>query len=98
LKARSPRLHDIVLALAFFKADQIDLVIEPKLHDRFHKALGHLRYCLGRGKAMSQLPAHKACDACFASQLGHVSVQIHSVNALQFRDHTFALEFGNAFA
>jgi hypothetical protein len=85
-------------ALALFKADQIDFVIEPELHDRFHKALGHLCNCFGRGEAMPQIPAHKACDTRLSGQLGHVSIQIHPVNALQFHNDMFALEFGDTFA
>src|SRR3984893_13286468 len=51
-ESAQPRLHNMVLALALFKADQIDFVIEPKLHDRFHKGLSHLRDLLGGGKAV----------------------------------------------
>src|ERR1700736_1027259 len=81
-ESAQPCLHNMVLALALFKPDQIDFVIEPKLHDRFHKGLGHLRDLLGGGKAVSQIPAHKACNPRLAGQLGHVSIQIHPVNAL----------------
>ena len=97
-ESAQPCLHNMVLALALFKPDQIDFVIEPKLHDRFHKGLGHLRELLGGGKAVSQIPAHKACNPRLAGQLGHVSIQIHPVNALQFQDHMFALEFGDTLA
>ena len=62
-ESAQPPLHDIILAPALLKADQIDFVIQPKLHDRFHKALGHLRDCFGRSEAMPQIPAHKASDA-----------------------------------
>src|SRR5580700_5878618 len=61
-ESAQPCLHDIVLALALFKPDQIDFVIEPKLHDRFHKSVSHLCDLLGGGKAISQMPAHKACN------------------------------------
>ena len=44
---------------------------------------------------MAQIPAHKACDARLGGQLGDVSIQIHPVNALQFQDDMFALEFGD---
>ena len=97
-ESAQPCLHDIVLALALFKPDQIDFVIEPKLHDRFHKSVSHLCDLLGGGKAISQMPAHKACNSRLAGQLRHVSIQIHPVNTLQFQDDMFALEFGNTFA
>jgi hypothetical protein len=70
-------LHDIALTLALFKSDQIDLVIEPKLHDRLHKGVSHLchltpaRWLLGRDTFLvwltpprySHLPTPKA-DCC----------------------------------
>src|ERR1700737_1010684 len=34
---------------------------------------------------MSQIPAHKGCDARLGAQLGHITIQIHPVNALQFQ-------------
>jgi len=91
-------LHDMVLALALFKSDQIDLVIEPKLHDRFHKGLSHLCDLLGGGKAIAQMPTHEAGHAGLAGQLRHVSIQIHPVNTLQFQDDMFALKLGKTFA
>jgi len=62
-----PCLHDIVLTLALFKSDQIDFVIGPKLHDRFHKGLSHLCDLLGGGKAIAQMPTHEASLAASAT-------------------------------
>ena len=91
-------LHDMVLALALFKSDQIDFVIEPKLHDRLHKGLSHLCDLLGGGKAIAQMPTHEASHTSLTGQLWDVSVQIHPINTLQFQDDMFALKLGNTFA
>jgi hypothetical protein len=44
------------------------LVIEPKLHDRFHKGLSHLCDLLGGGKAIAQMPTHEAGNASLAGR------------------------------
>jgi hypothetical protein len=90
--------HHIVLTLALFKSDQIDFVIQAKLHDRFHKGLSHLCDLLGGGKAIAQMTTHEASDASLAGQLRDVGIQIHPINTLQFQHDMFALKLGNTFA
>ena len=97
-ESAQPYLHDIVLTLALFKSDQIDFVIEPKLHDRLHKGLSHLCDLLGGGKAIAQMLTHEASHTSLTGQLWDVSVQIHPINTLQFQDDMFALKLGNTFA
>ena len=74
------------------------MVIEAKLHDRFHKGLSHLCDLLGGGKAIAQMSAHEAGNASLAGQLRDVSIQIHPINTFQFQDDMFALKLGNTFA
>src|SRR6516162_6588271 len=85
-------LHDIVLTLALFEADQIDFVIERKLHDRLHKRLGFLRDLLGRSEAMPLIAAHKAGDTRLSGQLRDISVQIDPVDRFHLHDNMFFLE------
>ena len=43
---------------------------------------------------MSQIATAKGGDAAFSGQLGNVGVQIHPVDAFEFQDDMFLLEFG----
>ena len=42
------------------------------------------------------MASEKIGNARFAGQQGYLGVQIHSVDALQFHDHVFFLELGQA--
>src|SRR5262249_28379987 len=91
-------LHDMVLALALFKSDQIDFVIEPKLHDRLHKGLSHLCDLLGGGKAIAQMPTHESSHTSLAGQLRDIRIQIPPTNRLQSHADIFAVKLGKTFA
>ena len=83
--------------MTLLEPDQRNLVIEPKLQDRFNKGFCQLGHLLAGGAAMAQVAPHKARHPGGAGQLRHVSVQVHPVDTLQFQDHMVLLECGDAF-
>ena len=63
--------------------------------DIVHEALGHFADLLGGSEAVAEMLAHEARDACGGGELGDVGVEVHAIDALQFHDDFFALEFGD---
>ena len=57
--------------------------------DSTHKGVGHPRDLLGGREAVSEITAAKRSDAAFAGELGHVDVEIHPVDAVQFHDDMY---------
>ena len=64
--------------------------------DGFDESLGHGHRLFGGGKAVAEVAPAEGGDSALSSQLGHVSVEIHPVDALQFHDDVFFLELGQA--
>ena len=63
--------------------------------DSLHEAFGHFADLLGGGEAIAEMRAHEARDACGGGELGDVGVEVHAIDALQFHDDIFPLEFGD---
>ena len=89
-------LKDLVLALALLETHQFQAFVFEEGPDGLDKGLRHGDGLFGRGKAVSQVAATKGGDVAFGGQLRHVGVQIHPVDAFEFQDDMFLLEFGEA--
>ena len=95
-EAAQSGLQDLVFALAFLEADQLQARALDEGFDRANERLGHLNSLFGGGEPVSQISPAKGRDAGLAGELGPVGVQVHPVDALQLQDDVFPLEFGQA--
>lgn len=89
-------LEDIVFPLPFLEADQLKVMLHLKLADRGNKTVGHRAGLFGRGETMPPVASKEPGNPILAGELGDVGVEIHPVDAFQFEDDVFTLEFGDA--
>ena len=78
-------LQDIILALALLKAHQLQALTLDERFDGFDEAVGHGNGLFGGGKTITQVAAAEGCDASLAGELGHIGIEVHPVDALQFQ-------------
>ena len=67
-----------------------------ELADRGDKTVGHGAGLFGRSEAMPPVVPKEPGDAVLARELRDVGIEIHPVNAFQFANDVFSLEFGDA--
>ena len=87
-------LEDVVLALSFPEADQLEALALEESVDRLEEGLGHGERLFGRGEAVAQIAAAEGGDAGLAGELGDVGIEVHPVDAFQFQDDVILLELG----
>jgi hypothetical protein len=88
-------LHYVVLALAFFKMNQVEVLGAGEMADLRDEAFGHFADLLGGSEAEAEMFADEARDPRGTGELGNVGVEVHPIDALQFHDDFLRLEFGD---
>ncbi len=75
---------DVVLALALPEVHAVDTGVVDKAVHRTHEVLRHRVHQRRGHERLAPMIAEEVGDAVGEHELGHVQVQVHAVDALQF--------------